>query len=217
MELKANIANAFRSNVKPALILQCFALFIGLSYFYWPAAQPVFSYFAELKQQYGTWYSAVSTAIFGGLIPFAYLLVNHKIKLKPVQQGLFYLLFWALMGVLVDLFYQLQAYWFSTGTDWNTVLKKMVVDQFVYSAFFSAPILTISFLWKDNLFSWAQTYKKINARLFKLIIPTTIVTNWIIWIPSVLLIYMMPPNLQIPLFNLVLCFFVLLLSVLDRN
>jgi hypothetical protein len=38
----------------------------------------------------------------------------------------------------------------------------------------------------------------------------------LIWIPAVSIIYSMPNELQIPLFNLVLCFWVLLLNVLNK-
>ena len=57
----------------------------------------------------------------------------------------------------------------------------------------------------------------LDKRLFLLYLPTTIITNWLVWIPSVLLIYLMPPMLQIPLFNLVLCFFVLVLAILNTD
>ena len=86
--------------------------------------------------------------------------------------------------------------------------------QFVFSVFVTSPFIALAFLWKDQQFNWQQTKIHFDD-LIKVQIPTTIVTTWIIWIPAVSLIYMMPSNLQIPLFNLVLCFFVLILAILN--
>jgi hypothetical protein len=40
-------------------------------------------------------------------------------------------------------------------------------------------------------------------------------STWIIWIPAVTIVYSMPTNLQIPLFNLTLCFFVLVITIAE--
>ena len=43
------------------------------------------------------------------------------------------------------------------------------------------------------------------------------ISAWIVWVPAVLIIYSLPANLQIPLFNLVLCFFSLVLAFVSRD
>jgi len=101
---------------------------------------------------------------------------------------------------------------FVEGTDWLTILKKTAFDQFVFSVFVTSPLIASAFLWKDQLFNWHKTKMHFD-NLIKVQIPTTIVTTWIFWIPALSLIYMIPSNLQIPLFSLVLCFFVLILAI----
>ena len=81
---------------------------------------------------------------------------------------------------------------------------------------FTCPLLTLVYLWKDQGFSWSNT-QPLLGELIKIQIPTTLLTNWLIWIPAVSLIYLMPPNLQVPLFNLVLCFFVLIFAILHNE
>ena len=71
--LVTNIKSAMGANLLPGLCLQLFALTIGLSYFYWPASQQTFQFFADLKAEYGAVYAVISTSIFGGLLPFLYL------------------------------------------------------------------------------------------------------------------------------------------------
>jgi hypothetical protein len=214
IRLVSNIKAAIGANLLPGLCLQLFALTIGLSYFYWPASQQIFQFFADLKTEYGALYAVISTSIFGGLLPFLYLFLRGEIKFLAVTQLLFYIIIWAALGGLINGFYGLQILLFGEGTDWLTIFKKTVFDQFVFSVFVTSPFIALAFLWKDQQFNWQQTKMHFND-LIKVQIPTTIVTTWIIWIPAVSLIYMMPSNLQIPLFNLVLCFFVLILAILN--
>jgi hypothetical protein len=72
-------------------------------------------------------------------------------------------------------------------------------------------------MWQDQGFNWLKTRRQLTLPILTIKIATTVVTNWLIWIPSVILIYMMPLSLQIPLFNLVLCFFVLVLSAVQKD
>jgi hypothetical protein len=212
--LVSNIKSAIGANLLPGLCLQLFALTIGLSYFYWPVSQQTFQFFADLKVEYGAWYAVISTSIFGGLLPFLYLFLSGKIRFLPIAQLLFYIIIWAALGGLINGFYGLQIVLFGEGTDWLTILKKTSFDQFVFTVFVTSPFIALAFLWKDQQFNWQKTKMHFDD-LVKVQIPTTIVTTWIIWIPAVSLIYMMPSNLQIPLFNLVLCFFVLILAILN--
>jgi predicted branched-subunit amino acid permease len=43
------------------------------------------------------------------------------------------------------------------------------------------------------------------------------VTTWVVWIPGTAIIYSLPYPLQIPLFNLTLCFFVILVGVFSQK
>ncbi|MCF2948321.1 hypothetical protein L0668_09405 [Paraglaciecola aquimarina] len=216
VSLTDNIKRALKANFIPGVFLQVFALMIALSYFFWPASQSVFTFFADLKDTNGALYAIVSTALFGGVIPFLYLYLNGKIAFSASKQFLFYVFIWALLGWIVNEFYLFQSYLFGDGNDWLTIIKKAAFDQFVFSAILTCPWLTLVYLWKDQRFSWART-RPLLGELVKVQIPTTVLTNWLIWIPAVCLIYTMPPNLQIPLFNLVLCFFVLIFAILQSE
>ena len=48
-------------------------------------------------------------------------------------------------------------------------------------------------------------------------VPVTLMSTWAVWIPAVTIIYCLPAPLQIPLFNLVLCFWVLVLSFISKR
>ncbi len=212
-----NILRALKQNFIPGLILQTVALGVASCYFFWPDSRVFFSFFGDLKATHGWLYSMISTAIFAGIIPFLYLYFTRQIQQSLVKVFLFYIVFWSIKGVEVDFFYQLQGFWFGNELNFETIFKKVMVDQFIYSALWAAPGITIVYLWKDCNFSFSALRKNLNQELFTLKIPTTVISNWLVWIPAVSIIYTMPPPLQIPLFNLVLCFFVLLLASLTKN
>lgn len=214
--LFTEIKIALRKNLIPGMALQALALFIVVSYFFIPASHVVFNLFSSLKSAYGPYYSMISTALFGGLIPFLYLWRSGQLPNPIMGQAIFYTLFWAYKGVEVDQFYLLQGEWFGFEANAQTIFAKVAMDQFVYTAFWSAPTIMVLFLWKDLSFSWGKVKQRLNKQLFFVQLPTVIVANWLVWIPAVSIIYLMPSPLQIPLFNLVLCFFVLILAVINK-
>ncbi|RYY73640.1 MAG: hypothetical protein EOO52_16630 [Gammaproteobacteria bacterium] len=219
MSIKNSITAALKQNLLPGLVLQCFALAIVLIYFFVPASQPVYAWFGILKHLYGYGYSFVATAVFGGLIPFLYLYATDRLDKTRSYLGLlaFYLIFWGLKGIEVDYFYQLQGQWFGYENTVQTIVLKAAVDQFCYSAFWAAPSITIVYLWVECGYDFRKWINAMDRKFFCVKIPTVILSNWMVWIPAVSIVYSMPQDLQIPLFNLVLCFWVLILAVLNKR
>ncbi len=215
--LLAIVADAFRKNLVPGLFLQFFALSICLAYYFWLPSRPVFDFFADLKQAHGAVYSFFSTSVFGAVIPFIYLYLAGKIKRDAAKYLAFTAVFWAVKGVEMDGLYHLQAWLFGAGSDFFTVAKKTLFDQLVYVPFWAVPSLTVAMLWPSNDFSWWLVKKELNRELVTVKIPVILISNMIIWLPAVTVVYLMPPALQIPVSNLTLCFFVLILAVLTKN
>ena len=73
--LDAGLA-AVKTNLKPGLALQCVALLIIIVYFGSDSARAGFDQLAAFKSRAGYAFSAVSTSIFGGLLPW--LIVQAK-------------------------------------------------------------------------------------------------------------------------------------------
>ena len=207
-----------RANLLPGAALWFVGLVVVLLYYLAPATRTAFDWVSDLKLQYGYLYSGIATAVFGGFIPFLYLWASKQIPSGAVRSwGLFFVLYWAFRGIEVDAFYRLQAWLFGDDSGWRTVLTKVAVDQFVYCPIWSAPLTAICYGWKDAGFSWSAFRPKMNREFFSFEIPSILLSIWIVWIPATAIIYSLPLTLQIPLFNLVLCFFVLLISVLSTN
>lgn len=213
--LFSNIKSALKKNLAPGLALQALALSIALCYFYVPSTDFIFIALGNLKSSLGWKYAMISTALFGGIIPFIYLKLSGQITGNPIKILFFYTLFWAYKGIEIDFLYTLQALWFGEGNNASTLVKKVAIDQFAYGPLWAAPSMAIAFLWMESNFNLKLWLTRLDRELWFIQIPTTFVTNCLIWLPAVTIIYAMPTHLQIPLFNLVLCFFVLLLSAIS--
>ena len=212
------IAASFRENIKPGLVLQALAVTVLLLYYFFPPVRSVFETIGHWKQEGGFAFSAFSTSFFGGIVPFLLLLFTGKIapeKQKPLFW--FYFLFWMWKGIEVDLFYHGQAIWYGNSNHWLVVAEKVLTDQFVYCPLWAVPTMMIFYLWKDSGFSFAEVKRKLKEVSFFERWLRVLVSNIVVWVPAVCVIYMLPLTLQIPLFNLVLVFWTLILTSVSEK
>ena len=91
------------------------------------------------------------------------------------------------------------------------------MDQFVYSTIWAVPTYVIALRWIDLGCSWSRTRASLDGHFWKHTYPTILFTNWIVWIPTVALVYSLPGALQFPVFAVVMCFFILLVTLLARG
>jgi hypothetical protein len=75
----------------------------------------------------------------------------------------------------------------------------------------------LAFVWKESSFSWKATKSRLGVEFLTFSMPVTLMSSWAVWTPAVAIIYCLPETLQIPLFNLVLCFWVLVLSFISKR
>ena len=76
----------------------------------------------------------------------------------------------------------------------------------------ASPITAIFYTWRDRRFSFSTFRPTFIRELCLKEVPSFLIATWIVWIPATAIIYSLPLPLQVPLFNLVLCFFVLLVK-----
>src|SRR5690606_24396521 len=103
-----------------------------------------FETLAQLKLELGYVFAALSTALFGGVIPFLVLWSVGAIPKDRILAHLtFYASFWLWKGVEVDAFYRAQAVLFGEQPNLTTIATKTAVDQFVYNPLWAAPTQTL--------------------------------------------------------------------------
>jgi len=203
----------FRENYKPGLVLQASALAVVLFYFFNPGFHSLLVSLGQWKNRSGILFAGFSTAFFGGLVPFVFMFFTDREKMKrKLPLLLFYLLFWFWKGMEVDLLYRFQAYLFGNSNHWLVVIKKVACDQLIYGPLWAAPTMMIFYLWKDSDFSISAMKNKLNEDSLMRRILRVWASNLVVWIPAVSIIYLLPLDLQIPLFNLVIVFWTLILN-----
>lgn len=213
-----NGLTAAKKNFGPGLILQGFALAVVLLYYFHPPTHHLLLKIPEFKQRLGIFFPILATAFFGGFIPFIFLAVRKEIAPGRHWANLFFLLgFWALYGLIIDFLYKAQAIMFGDQSDVATVVKKVLFDQFVFCTLFSAPFSTIAMHWKNCGFSFRRARAEFSRTLLTVELPSILISIWGVWIPAVAIIYSLPLALQFPLFNIVLCFWSLLLTALSKG
>lgn len=207
-----------RFNFRPALVLQAFALAIVFGYFWSTRFRDALDVVGALKQRYGYGYSAVATSVFGGLIPYTVLSLAGRIPAPRRWAELaFYLSLWSWKGMEVDAFYRAQAAWFGEGSGAGTIAIKTLVDQFGYVPLWAAPSQVLLFTWKDAGFSRSGARAAFQRQSFAQRVLVVVCSTWVVWMPAVAIVYSLPSALQVPLFNLVLCFWCLLMSFISRE
>lgn len=199
----------------PGLVLQSLALGVVLAYYFAPAARDFFERLAELRQAGGATYSGLSTALCGGVLPFLYLRFNPATRDRnPWRDLTFYFLFWLWKGLEVDLLlYRGLGVLFGTEVSLASVIPKVLVDMLVYNPLYAAPISRLCFGWKDAGYRWAPVLADLRAGRWyaRRVLPVQLAV-WCVWLPVVTCIYSLPAALQMPLNNIVLCFWSLLFA-----
>lgn len=216
--LRSSWFKGTRDLAGPGLVLQALAIAIVAAYYLCPPWRQALQHLVALRTQWGWGFSVISTSICGGIIPFLYLTTHSRTRAaNPLSHFWFHSLFWGYKGFEVDAFYHLQAFMFGRDPSFHTVLRKVLVDEFVYTPLLSVPVMLILYRWKDLHFKatvfFQSDWKSYLAESY----PRSMISCWMIWIPAVAAIYSLPFPLQIPLFNVELCFWTLLFSALTQR
>lgn len=218
LSIGARLAAVFRENRLPCLVLNLLVLALVGSYYAVPQAAALWQAVGDFKLRWSFGFSLVSTIFAAALLP---TLVQGWMGRLPAEGRLKRLallsLFWGWRGMEIDLFYQIQGWLFGHGNDLRTLLIKVAFDQFVMSPLWFVPTVLIALRWVEFDGSWARTRASLDREFWLRTCPTVMVANWLVWIPALALIYSLPAALQFPLFSGVMCFFILILTLLARR
>jgi hypothetical protein len=212
-------AQGARANLLPGLLLQSLMIVFLALYVMHEGTREVLAQVADLKHEAGFLFAFVSYVLSAALLP-EILRIGFFQGGLPTRRNLWNFLTaapaWGLMGMAVDLLYRSQVVWFGPGNDWQTILCKVLVDQFLFSPFFSNPVMVGYFAWRDSGFR-RRAAREIFQRGFFLdrVFPVQ-VAGWCVWIPGVCLVYFMPSELQIPVASLIQAFWVLVFLFVNR-
>jgi hypothetical protein len=185
------------------LMLQASMAAIVLTYYFWPAGAAVLSSYAAWQHQGGILAAALVTALAaGGLSECSLVYFQNKGRwtLHHVEHMAFKFGMFFIGGAIVYIFYGYQAIWFGNGNSWPVLLKKVFVDQFIFSFFWANPYSATLVRWHALHYSFPKLWREFDLNFATERILPICITGWMFWIPGVFLIYSMPTPLQVPLF-----------------
>ncbi len=190
-------------------------LAVLLAYYRWGAAKSFFEAVEGWKLRYGYGFSLAVTAFSGAVLPEILRIAVFQ-RGAPCRRNLdnlvFGVPFWGFMGVCVDAFYRGQALWFGEGATAAILIKKIIVDQFVYTPIWGTPAVVWAYEWKKRSYSFHDFGSLFGARFFKSAMIPAQIAGWAVWIPGVAIVYSLPLPLQIPLFALAEAFWSMLIA-----
>ena len=210
---------AARANVLPGLVVQGVMLALLLGYYFQPSAREALIQLADLKAHWGYIYSGTASVLAGAIFPELLRIgVFQKWHAAPenFRNLLFTVPFWCVMGIMVDVLYRAQAGWFSAAITFPVVAIKVVVDQFLYSPFVSAPLTVWFYEWK-NRGRPPHPGRFFSAGYYRDEILPVVMAIWGVWLPIVTILYCLPEALQIPLFALALTLWVMLYTWMSEE
>lgn len=209
---------AARRNLIPGLLLQAIAIVLVCTYYLVPASRPTFESIAKAKVAGGYLASALTTAVAAGLIPW---LVDAWRGGPHARRGLADCLYilgvWAWRGAEVDAMYHFQGWLWGTGTDAGTIACKVAFDMLLYAPLWSQPVLVASYRLREQDYDLAAFRRTWSWSAFARQVLLVQASGWTVWIPAVSIIYSLPPDLQFPLFAVMVCFWSLLLAALTAK
>ncbi len=211
---------AARANTVPGMVLSVFALTLLLSYWYAPPVTAGLERLGDIKLSLGWPFAVISTALFGGVIPWVVQRLRPAFRAQTLWSHLvFYAVFWGYKGFETNLFYDLQAWLFGHEPTLGVVIAKVLVDMVLWVTVWAVPTTVLAYQWKDArlgpgprpLRPASDPAKRGAWAWYQRRCLPVIISNWAVWTPAVCVIYCLPVALQLPMQNLVLCFWSLLL------
>ncbi len=146
-------------------------------------------------------------------MPFFYLRLRRATRAAHPWRGLgFMAVYWGIRGFEIDLMYRILAATVGTGRDPLTLAIKVFFDQFVYCPLWAVPWMALAYGWRNEGYSWTRLRERIRGRFWRWEVLPVYIASCALWVPAVAAVYSLPRPLQLPLCNVVLCFFTLMVA-----
>jgi len=210
--------DAARANALPGVVLSFFAVGVLLGYWYVEPIHEAFERLGAFKLRSGWWFAVVGTGLFGGVLPWVVDRLRPGGAARATWRRLVFLaLLWGWKGFEIDLFYRGLGWLIGDAPSLGVVAAKVLLDMGPWVVLWAVPTTVLAYEWMDAGFSvsgmrgsgaWRGGLRGWYARR---VVPV-LISNWAVWTPAVCVIYCLPLPMQLPMQNLVLCFWALLMA-----
>ena len=196
---------AVRAFYRIFLFFQAIGIVLFFSYHHLPAVHTACDSFAQWKTGGGILLTALLTALAGTVLPeLARCIVgpDRTWNLARLRRLGWNFIFFGANGLLVDLFYLLQASLFGVGAKWQVIAPKIALDFLGFVPWFALPIAVSYFLWLELGWSPLRILRSWNWRLYRDRVLPLILPDFVYWGPLLIILYGLPIALQVPFFLL---------------
>lgn len=171
-----------------------------LGYYLLPGFAGVLESVREWQVESGWVAAFLNRVVFCGLLPGIFLLTVKSIRpRRPVRTVLAYCVWAGCWGIACDCFFTFQTRMFGDGRDMMTLVKKTLVDQFVWNVFICTPANALFFPWVENDFRGDGGLSRGVSEFVFGHCAAMLVSNWTVWLPVTMAVYAFPLPLQIQL------------------
>lgn len=200
-----------KENLIPGLVIIFFAALLVTAYYLYSPVRDALEGLQTISKSWGLMFSMLTSAIGAGLIPGLYLMAIGKSRrdARGFLDILFTCFVWATNMIWVDYFYRFQDSFWGPSTTFGIVISKMLLDQFVFTAFLSIHHVGIGFRLRDLNYDFSALGRALRDDWIIKVTMPMLVNCWLTWIPGTLVVYSLPLPLQIPLMVLIQFFFAL--------
>ncbi len=208
-----------RANLAPGLVLQAFAITVVLAYYFHDGSRVWFERVATMREDVGVLFPMATTAVFGAIIPTVYQWILPATRSSQSwAKAAALVVFWAYKGAEVDLLYRVLADLVGSDNGVGTIIIKSSLDQFIYCPLWAVPSCWAMYAWIAADLSVATVWNDLRTPgWYKRSVLPVLISNLGVWLPAVALIYALPTALQLPMQNLVLCFFTLMITTVTSR
>jgi len=159
---------AVKDNWRPILLIQfCFLVFVVLFY-----TVPSFQNLPDLIDAFKT--SIGPPTFVVGMIWFVSIIIPEIAKMLTGIKGekltwkdlVLRMVYFATIGISINMLYDWMNVAIGNDVSPGSIAKKLAIDQLIYSPFFSMPLATLTFLYRDTGFSFEKAIAKLKQGEF---------------------------------------------------
>ncbi len=189
---------AVLAHYKPILLIQSLLIVVVVGYYTLPQIQEFSKTLVELREKGGIPMAAVLTGIASTVLPLIALFLADRSNFKWPKIGdfIFDFLFFALIGTMSVILFNVLTMMYGDKQDAGTVALKVVTDMFVFSPLCFMPVSSTLQQWRLDRFSIKQTASRIGLLFFRDRGLPLILLMWSYWLPVGLCSYSLPLPLQ---------------------
>lgn len=204
--------------ILPAVAFWIASALLAVAYLKVPLVARCLEPLMYFQSECGAFGAFVNRVVFCAVLPAFFWLIDGRLRPDRPWASFVAQALWAgTMGVICDAFFTLQAGWFGEGNAFSILIRKTLVDQFVWTVVFITPMNVLFYSWAGRGFPLSGLRLKDLGGLYREKYVPILVSNWCVWIPVILAVYAFPTPLQIQVSGFACAFWSLLCFRLGKK